>query len=247
MSSHTLSNSKSGFTLLEVLVSVAIMAMIMMLIWSTQSQSLNSKDRIEKRDMVYQQGRVALQKIVDDLTMAFLAKKSGTAAAAAETGTAPATSVVEVTTQPRWVTFLIGEDGGERDTIRFTSFSHMRLFSGAKESDQCKLMYEVTPSQEERDVLNLTRAAIPWLDAETEVKSTPLVLASSVRDFDLEYYDDRKEEWGKTWNTETIDYAGRLPKAVRITLSLADPDDEEKSITMKTIVLLPMSTGLIDF
>ena len=248
MSSRILSNSRAGFTLLEVLVSMAIMAMIMIMIWSTQSQSLNSKDRIEKRDMAYQYGRVALNKVANDLTMAFLAKKPGTAAAAAaETGTAPAAATIEISTQARPVTFFIGEDNGERDSVRFTSFSHMRLYSGAKESDQCKVKYEVAPSADEQGKLNLVRSELPWLDGETDVKSTPLVLAENIRNFELEYYDDRKDEWGKEWNTEIVDFAGRLPKAVKIKLALIDPDDEEKNIELETMVMVPMSTGVLDF
>lgn len=243
MSSRTSSNSK-GFTLLEVLVSVAIMGLIMLLVWSTQSQSLNSKDRIEKRDLLYQYGRVAMNKIANDISMSFLMKKPGAPTITAEGGFAPAP---EVMTTPRPVTFFIGEDEGDRDRVRLTSMSHLRLMSGGKESDQSKVLYEVQTSPEEAGVLNLVRIETPWLDDETEVKGTPLVLAENIRDFDLEYYDDRKEEWGKVWNTETIDYTGRLPRAVRITLSIPDPDDEEKSITFKTMVLLPMSAGPIDF
>lgn len=249
MSSRTSSNFEAGFTLLEVLVSVAIMGLIMVLIWSTQSQSLNSKDRIEKRDMIYQYGRVALQKISDDLTMAFLAKKPvGAAAAAVEAGgTPPVAAVQEVVTVPRPVTFFIGDDEGNRDKVRFTSMSHMRLMSGAKESDQCKVAYEVAASEDEEGVLNLMRAETPWLDAETQVKSASFVLAEKIRDFELEYYDARKEEWGKEWDTEVIDYQNRLPRAVKITLSFPDPDDDERSIVLKTMVLLPMSAGLIEF
>jgi prepilin-type N-terminal cleavage/methylation domain-containing protein len=245
----TLSKPQSGFTLLEVLVSMAIMGMIMMLVWSTSSQTLNSKERIEKRDMIYQHGRVAFQKITSDLTMAFMTKKPGTSTAAATEGAAPilppATS--EIIMVPRPITFFIGNDEGNRDILRFTSMSHLRFFSGAKESDQCKVSYDIAASPDEPGVQNLVRTEIPWLDADTEVKGTPFVLAENVREFDLEYYDDRKDEWGKMWNTEQIDFMGRLPRAVRITLSFPDPDDEERSITMKTIVLLPMSAGPVDF
>ena len=238
----------AGFTLLEVLVSVAIMGMIMVLVWSTTSQSLNSKDRTEKRDFIYQYGRVVLQKISNDLTMAFLTKKSITPPSAAGPEGAPTQlAPPEIIMVPRPVTFFIGEDQGNRDSLRFTSMSHLRLFRGAKESDQCKVGYTVTASPDVPGVLNLTRAEMPWLDTGTEVRSTPFVMAENIRDFDLEYYDDRKEEWVKLWNTEQIDYMGRLPRAVKIMLSFPDPDDEEKSISMSTIVLLPMSTGPVDF
>ena len=236
--------TQKGFTLLEVLVAVAIMGLIMVLVWSNTSQSLNSKERIEKRDMIYQHGRIALQKFTDDLSMAFLTKKTAASTVAASTTAELLTT--SVVTIPRPITFCIGRDEGDRDTVRFTSFAHMRLFSGAKESDQCKISYEVLPSPDEPNVFNLIRREVPWLDANTEVEARPLVVAENIRDFELEYYDTRKDEWGKDWDTEVIDFRERLPLAVRVTLSFPDPDDEEESIVLKTIVLLPLSGGTID-
>ena len=231
----------AGFTLLEVLVSVAIMGMIMVLVWSSASQTINSKERIEKRDMVYQNARVALQKITDDLSMAFLTRKGG---AATTTAGAPLTPTV--ITIPRPITFFVGRDEGNRDTVKFTSFSHMRLFSGAKESDQCKIFYEVMPSPDEQNVFNLVRREVPWLNDNAEVEARPFVVAENIGDFELEYYDERKDEWGRTWDTEIIDYRDRLPRAVRITLAFPDPDDAEESVVFSTIVLLPLSSGTID-
>lgn len=235
-------SEQSGFTLLEVLVAVAIMGLIMVLVWSNTSQTLNSKERIEKRDMVYQNARIALQKITDDLSMAFLTRKAG-APAATTTGAPIAPTVVTV---PRPITFFVGRDEGTRDTVKFTSFSHMRLFSGAKESDQCKISYEVMPSPDEQNVLNLVRKEVPWLNDNAEVEARPFVVAENIKEFELEYYDERKDEWDKTWDTEIIDFRDRLPLAVRITLVFVDPDDPDESIVFSTIVSLPLSAGVID-
>ncbi|MFH1875118.1 MAG: type II secretion system protein GspJ [Pseudomonadota bacterium] len=223
--------AQKGFTLLEVMVSIAIVAMIMLLVWSSTNQTLDSKERVEYRDAIYQNGRIAFQKMTDDLAMAFLIKQPP----------------VRTGINPRPTTFFIGEDEGNRDKLRFTSFSHMRFFKGAKESDQCKIAYEVMPDPEDYNVFNLVRREQAYLDAETTLETKPYIVAENIEDFELEYYDYRKDEWVKSWDSENIDYAGKIPRAVRMLLSFPDPDEEGKTIDLSSAVFLPMSYEQIDF
>lgn len=212
------------------MISVAVMGFIMLLVWSTTSQTLDSKERTEKRDLVYQNGRVAIQKIANDLEMSFLMTTPATRAGIA----------------PRPVTFFKGENDGTKDKISFTSFSHMRLFKGTKSSDQCQIGYEVTSSVEEPDKIDLVRKEIPWLDADTEIEAKGFILAENIASFEVEYYDERKDEWVSEWDSEKIDFLNKLPVAVRISISFPDPDDEERTIDFKTSVILPMSKEAID-
>ena len=214
-----------GFTLLEVMVSVAILGVIMTLIWSSTSQSLTAKDRFEKRDLVFHQGRVALRRIGEDLSMAFLAPR---VARRAE-------GVAAIKT------FFIGEDRAAQDSLKFTSLSHLRLFRGAKESDQCKVAYEVVPSREEPGRFNIVRREVPWIDDNVEVEGKAYTLAWDIREFDIEYYDYRRDEWIKSWDTEQPDWRGRLPMAVRIRIDFVDPDEEGEVIPLSTAVMVPMS------
>lgn len=221
-----------GFTLLEVMVSVGILGMIMVLVWSSTSQSLRSKDRIEARDFVFHSGQVALRKLADEIAVAFLTKTPappsplpGAPTAIAPTG---------------FKTFFIGEDGGDRDSLRFTSLSHMRLVRNAKESDQVRIAYEVEPHPEERDFFNLVRREQPWLDNTTEVRGRAFTLAEKIKRFDVEYYDERKNDWSKEWDTTKVDWKDRLPMAVRATIVFADPDDDEREIPLMISVMPAM-------
>ncbi|MBI4211652.1 MAG: hypothetical protein HY540_03355, partial [Deltaproteobacteria bacterium] len=60
----------------------------------------------------------------------------------------------------------------------------------------------------------------------------------------VEYYDPRKSEWVREWDSEALDWSGQLPRAVKITLALPDPDDPEQEIEMSTAVLLPLTTPI---
>lgn len=236
--------NRKGFTLLEVLISMAVLAMIMGSVWGATKQSLDSKERVEKRDAIYQGARVALRKISDDISMAFLIKSPAERTAiAAVTGTATA----EVQTRPRPITFFIGEDRGERDEVRFTTLSNIRLFKNAKQSDQAKVSYSPKPSPDDSQVINLIRTFSPYLNEENTVEGTSFVIAENIREFSVEYYDLRKQEWGRTWNTETIDWKDRLPRAVRITIAFPDPENDRESIVLRTATMVALSAGPIEF
>ena len=218
--------------------------MIMASVWSGTKQSLDSKERVEKRDEIYQAGRVALRKIADDISMVFLIKSpTDRIAAAAVTGTATA----EVQTRPRPITFFIGQDRGERDEVRFTTLSNIRLFKNAKQSDQAKVSYSAQPSPEDSQIINLVRTFSPHLDDQNTVEGTSYVIAENIQEFNVEYYDLRKQEWGRTWNSETIDWKDRLPRAVRITISFPDPENDRESIVLRTATMIALSAGPIEF
>lgn len=227
-----------GFTLIEVMVSVGILAVIMVLIWSSTSQSLRSKDRVEARDLVFHSGQVALNKLADDLSVAFLTKVPTAQPAAAPT---------EAGTPSEFKTFMIGEDRGDMDALRFTSLSHMRLVKNTKESDQVRIAYEVVAHPEEIGFYNLVRREQPWLTNTTEVEGRAFTLAEKIKKFDVEYYDNRKNDWGKEWDTEKLDWKDRLPMAVRITIAFADPDDDTREIPLMTSVMPAMWNSTIDF
>ncbi len=226
-----------GFTLIEVMVSVGILAVIMVLIWSSTSQSLRSKERVESRDLAFHSGQIALNKLTADLEVAFLTKAPTATAEAAEEAGMPS----------EFKTFMIGEDRGDMDALRFTSLSHMRLVKNAKESDQMRIAYEVVPHPEEIGFYNLVRREQPWLTNTTEVEGRAFTLAEKIKKFDVEFYDSRKNDWGKEWDTEKLDWKDRLPMAVRITIVFADPDDDTREIPLMTSVMPAMWNSTIDF
>ncbi len=227
-----------GFTLIEVMISIAILGVIMTLIWATTAQTLRAKDEVESRDMIFHEGSLALRKISDDLISAFLVK-----AAALTPGSATAQQAVGAGT---FTTFFIGEDKSGQDSLGFTTLTHLRLFKNSKESDQCKVYYEVGEVGEDERTLALFRREDPYIDDSTEVKGRALMLVDNVKVFKVEYFDARKNEWVKSWNSETVDYKDRLPAAVRITLAFADPTDPELEITMSTSVIPALARAPIE-
>ncbi len=216
----------------------------MISVYTSTSQSFDAKERFEQRDAIYQEGRIALRKLGDDLDMAFLIKPPGARIGLTAEGLPTST---EIATRPRPIAFFIGNDNGNRDDLRFTSLSNLRLFRNAKESEQVRVKYTVKESPDDPNTLNLVRTYAPSLSDKNEVEGVSYAVAENIREFNLEYYDPRKQEWVREWDSDKIDWKDRLPRAVRYTLSFPDPDDDQKSIVMMSATMVPLSTGPIEF
>ena len=213
--------SNSGFTLIEVLISVAIISVIMVLVWQTTAQSIKGKQKAEKRYQTYHEARVSIDKIVQDISMAFLIK--GEAHLGKKQGIAQMKTVFK----------------GEESELNFDSMSNVRLFSNSRQSEECEIGYKVEPDPENHDWLKLMRRQAKNIDDKPEDGGDWLELITRVKRFQLEYYDGQKFEWQSSWNSENTE-GGTLPRAVRVTLALEDFRDPKEEMVFQTIAFVEM-------
>ena len=107
----------------------------------------------------------------------------------------------------------------------------------------------MVPSTEEGEKgMRLVRIEIPWLDYDSNVEGKEALLAKEVVEFNLEYYDERKGEWTSSWDTEKIDWKGRLPRAVRVKIVFNNPDGEnDEPIAFTSAELLPLYKNTVEY
>ena len=104
-----------AFTLLEVMVAVAIIALVGVLIYGAfQGMNVSRRNMVTVGDR-YQQGRQALERMSREISEAFLSKH-----------------VPLPPLQPTSKTAFTGNDG----RVDFTAFAHLRLSRDSHESDQ---------------------------------------------------------------------------------------------------------------
>jgi len=108
-----------GMTLLEVLVSVAILALVSTLIYGAFDGMQRARNGIERIDDRYHQGRQAMSRMSRELQAAFLSLQQP-----------------QLYTAALRTTLFLGTDSGQNDRVDFTSFSHRRLLRNVHESDQ---------------------------------------------------------------------------------------------------------------
>ena len=201
---HALLRS-DGLTLVEVLVALAVLAMIAVLLYGT-FDSLNHQRKAEAlRGDRARQGRQALLRMTREIQSAFLSMHN------------PA----NVALQTRVVAF-IGQNSQPYDRIDFQAFAHRRVVANSRESDQAEIGYFASPDPDVEGKVDLVRREQTPADMEPKKGGIVDVLCEDIDSFDVRYFDPQTSQWVDTWDTTqgATGQANRLPMEVKITLVL---------------------------
>ncbi|MDP2314458.1 MAG: type II secretion system protein GspJ [Pseudomonadota bacterium] len=219
--------ARAGFTLIEVVVALAVFALIASLTFGTISSALNTRDILEADDTVNQSARIAISRIRRDLSLAYLTTN---------------TSAVNT-----YQTVFVAQDGNP-DRLWFASLAHQRLYRGARESDQTEITYWTEDDPDTDGAMVLLRREGPRIDNYPERDGSIAPLAYDVKAFTIRYLDPQTNEWREEWDTLGADTPNRLPRAAEVTLTLLapDPEDAEKTVerTWATTVMLEFAARL---
>ncbi|HEY3494544.1 MAG TPA: type II secretion system protein GspJ [Polyangiaceae bacterium] len=222
-----------GFTLLELLVAVAVLAFITMLIYGAFSSMKRTRDGLARVQDRYREGRVALGRIVRDLESAYIS------------GHQPFNQGIVVQK-----TAFIGHEGNPGDRLDFNAFSNVRRDRDSHVSDQIEVSYFSAESLEESGTTDLVRRTSEYPDEKPEAGGRIDVVATDIDLFDLEYLDPTTTQWVDTWDTtQATGQPNRLPLQVRITLVLnggskSAADRSRGTLRFATTVMLPMQQAL---
>ena len=214
-------------TLLEVLVSLGVMAMISLLIYGAfDSLSRGRKGEALRVDRA-RQGRDAMERITREVSSAFLSMHN------------PASQAL-VTRQ----TAFIATNGVAFDRLDFTSFAHRRVEKEAKESDQSEIGYFVVKDPDKEEKMDLVRREQPNPDFDPKRGGVVNVLAEDIELFDIRYLDPLTGSWLETWDTTQLTgQLNRLPLEVKVTLVLK-PVKNSPPFRFVTKFMLPMQQPL---
>ena len=219
---------KRGFTLLEIILAVAVLAVVGTMVYGGFSQTALNKARVEEDVEHSRIVHMALERMARELTMAFVS-----------THTNPSLDLRVVETA------FIGKDNGKDDRVDFTSFSHRRLYRNARESDQNEISYFVTQHPDDRDVQVLARREQNRIDEDPRRGGKSQILVENIEEFNLEYFDPLLSDWVQTWDTEDVlAQPNRLPTQIRILLSVKDPRRRGETQTFGTRVTIPLTYAL---
>jgi general secretion pathway protein J len=200
----------SGFTLIEIMLAMAILAFLTTIMWGSFSQTATNKRALEAAQERVHTARVALMRMSRELEMSYLA---------AETNASAYTR-----------TFLTASSQAQVDELSFSTFAHQRLRGGLAEGDTSVITYYGERDPDDPRVTNLMRRETRRLQAEDpkSLAGEAYVLCPDVARVKFSFYDFKKKEWERDWNTHTVG-AEYLPSHVRITLIVIDERGQEIS------------------
>lgn len=219
---------KRGFTLLEVILAVTVLALVGTMVYGGFSQTALNKARVEADVDHSRIVHMALERMARELTMAFVS-----------THVNPSLELRVVETA------FIGKDHGKDDRIDFTSFSHRRLYRNARESDQNEISYFVTEHPDDAEVQVLARREQNRIDDDPRRGGKSQILVENIEEFNVEYFDPLLSEWVQTWDTEDVlAQPNRLPTQVRVRLAVKHPHRRGETQTFGTRVTIPLTYAL---
>ena len=204
--------AQAGFTLLEIVIAITVLAMMMLSMSMILRNSQEIQDESSARAALAQMGRNAMEIMRRELSQAYLSPNQ----------------------TDEWKTLFKASDTDPIDEVYFVAKSHEKRYANVKESDLAELHYSSESDRDGGAFRTLLHRESPIVDDDPERGGTVLAMSHNVRELELRYYDEKKEEWLEEWDSESTDYANRLPRAVEIRLELEDGEGRSQSFITRT-------------
>ena len=208
--SRPLRHHDAGFTLIEVLLAIAILATLVVAVMGIMTTNFTMRNRSAQMTEVHQSATMALRRITSELNSAFYVSE-----------------LSEDMAQNREIRYRTVFDG-RRDEITFTTMGYMQRFTDEAAGDQAALTYRIE-SRRDRDGHSrpvLVRREEAPIDDRPERGGRVTVVAENVKSIRFEYWDPDREigddAWVDQWDVEHDD-GERLPSRVRVTLEIEHP------------------------
>lgn len=216
-----------GMTLLEILVSLGVLAMISLLIYGAFDSLSRGRKGEAMRVERARQGRDAMERIVREISSAFLSLH------------VPNNQALVTRT-----TAFIASNGPNFDRLDFSSFAHLRVEAEARESDQAEIGFFVVRDPDVEDKMDLVRREQTPIDLDPKRGGVVNVLAEDVESFHLKYLDPLTGVWLDSWDTtQATGQLNRLPYEVRVSLALKGVKNTPPFV-FTTKFVLPMQQPL---
>jgi type II secretory pathway component PulJ len=213
---------EAGLTLIEIMISSAIMVVMMGLAWRTIGNTGDVKRTFEAFEERNHELRMAMGRIVADFQAAYLSRNEDLNA-----------------TSPR--TLFLVKSGSRLPEVRFSTLGHRALWADANESEQTVISY-VSRSDPERP------GVTDWVRREQRRLSNELpadepaeydVVLRDVSSVEIELWNWKSLDWQDSWDTTQSDaQRGWLPSRARITIVIKDADGKEYKITSQARILM---------
>ncbi len=212
---------RRGFTLLEVIIAVAVTAFIGLTLSYAFNSTAGSKEVMEAQAERYRMLRTAMNRMEREIAAAFVSDRYD-ARVYRDAFDRPSNFV------------------GTKERLMFTSLAHQRLYADAKESDQMVVEYQVKSSTEKnaRSRNDLFRREKPLLEERMDRGGTEDVLFEGAKRIEFSYWDTEKKQWVDEWDTRRTERKSLLPTRVKIVLTATDETGREvKYVTQARIML----------
>lgn len=202
MPKNLLKNRK-GFTLIEIMVGVSILAGMSLIIYSTLNSSLKGNARVIKKQDLVHSVRTGFELISNDIAQAFQAN------AAFKGPNSEAMSGFK----------------GDSESLNFSTFSHHHIIKDVRDTDQVSVGYFLKKNDQGKT--DLVRRESTTLTPKLDEGGKAYAIIDNVKSVKFEFYDLEKTEWLSEWDSLDITRNNKIPSAVKVNMIILEyPDDD---------------------
>jgi type II secretory pathway pseudopilin PulG len=226
--------SESAFSLLEVIVSIGILAVMVIAISTMLSGGIELRFALSEKSKVTQRVNNAMRQISEDVGLAFVLTGRDTIRNAPERFSR---------------TLFVIEKGMRSDKISLTTMNHRASRANARESSLSYVVYEVKESKEQQGRSHLYRGVSEIIPSDLRQEPELKLLAENIKSIRLDSWVG--DGWSKDgWATNRRETRDRLPHMVKIVVEAFEDDIEEgvnelpsdATLSFETQVFLPYAT-----
>lgn len=244
--------NQRGFTMIELMITVTILATLTMLTAQAISQAIRAKVKLQGQIDDVSRMRDAVRLLERDINLAYhyrdiekeleeLLKKKNT-----PTTAPPITPInLEPEAESREVprrdpeTHFIGNE----ESFNTVTMNNARTVRNTRQADFVEIGYTLKDCKNLRDDSSsskcLWRRSTPYVDLDVEKGGDEVVLLEHVSEFKLRYIGKGKQDWTSDWRTDAQgDGAtkGKFPQAVEISLTVEKKEKgKSKKYSMQVI------------
>ncbi len=213
--------ARRGFTLMEVVIAIAITAFIGVIIGVSFNTTIQNKEIIETQAEHYRMLRTAMNRMVREIGGAYVSDRYDSK------------RYRDAFDRPS--NFV-----GTREKLLFTTLSHQRLYSDAKESDQMVVEYQVKSSSDSKAKgrNDLVRREKVLLEERMERGGHEEALFENAKKIEFQYWNSERKQWEDEWDTRRTERRTILPTRVKITLFATDENGKEVRYSTQARVML---------
>jgi general secretion pathway protein J len=205
-------SDRKGFTLLEILIAIAILAVIATMVYASFDASIKVMDRVDRDADIYRQARLILTRLSEDLSMAYKPKGN----------VPPKATMCQFEGQFEGQDGVV--DGRAQDTLQLTSLSHLRYLPDEPASDLNLIEYSLEAEPEGKGWALLRREEAN-LCSLSGTGDGQLVMGEGIHSFNLRYFDGKTKAWLDRWDPASQG----LPWVVEIEIQFQESGDGQRS------------------